>query len=213
MISEKQSPNRRNFLTASAAFTTGMSGLAMTASSLQASEEKHYVVGPIEGYSPQIGTLVSMLTYMRSVVLDSLPGLTQKDLDYLLDSKANTMGALLSHLAAVDAWYHIHTFGGNWDQVKQKWEVALNLGGPARQSSKGHDLSHYLNLLKETRESTLAEFRKRDDAWLLSTENVPKVGPMNNYWKWFHVCEHESNHNGQIRILRSRLPGAKADNG
>ena len=37
-------------------------------------------------------------------------------------------------------------------------------------------------------------------------------GPTNNYCKWFHVCEHESNHNGQIKWIKSRLPGAKAGN-
>lgn len=37
----------------------------------------------------------------------------------------------------------------------------------------------------------------------------PQIGPTNNYCKWFHVCEHESNHNGQIKFLKSRLPGAK----
>ena len=35
-------------------------------------------------------------------------------------------------------------------------------------------------------------------------------GPTNNYCKWFHVCEHESNHNGQIKFLKTRLPGARA---
>jgi uncharacterized damage-inducible protein DinB len=32
---------------------------------------------------------------------------------------------------------------------------------------------------------------------------------INTYWKWFHVCEHESNHRGQIAWLKSRMPGAK----
>jgi hypothetical protein len=32
---------------------------------------------------------------------------------------------------------------------------------------------------------------------------------MNNYGKWFHVAEHESNHNGQIKFLKSRVPGGK----
>ena len=31
----------------------------------------------------------------------------------------------------------------------------------------------------------------------------------NNYAKWFHVAEHESNHDGQIKFLKRRLPGAK----
>ena len=33
-------------------------------------------------------------------------------------------------------------------------------------------------------------------------------GPTNNYCKWFHVCEHESNHNGQIKWIKGRLPNA-----
>jgi len=33
----------------------------------------------------------------------------------------------------------------------------------------------------------------------------------NNHCKWFHVCEHEAHHCGQIAFLRKRLPGAKPD--
>ena len=60
---------------------------------------------------------------------------------------------------------------------------------------------------KETREKTLAEFKKRDDKWLMTV--TPKFfngRPTNNYCKWFHVCEHESHHLGQIDFLIKRLP-------
>jgi hypothetical protein len=176
------------------------------------------IIGPKEGYSPQIGTLVSMLTWMRMVVLGSVQGMTQAQLDYLFDNKANTIGALLLHLAATDTYYHIHTFEGKpWDSwnanVKQKWDVAMNLGEPARKAIKGHNLDYYLAILKETREKTLLEFRKRDDNWLMSVDKQWPWGPTNNYCKWFHVCEHESNHNGQIKFLKSRIPGMKPDNG
>jgi len=67
-----------------------------------------------------------------------------------------------------------------------------------------------LNLLKDTREKSLAEFRKRDDKWLMTVDKDWGWGPTNNYCKWFHVAEHESNHNGQIKLLKSRLPGAKS---
>jgi len=33
----------------------------------------------------------------------------------------------------------------------------------------------------------------------------------NNYAKWFHVAEHESNHDGQIKFLKRRVPGAKPE--
>jgi len=210
-------PSRRNFLmTGAAAVTAGMSGLALVPQLAMSEESDVNIIGPKKGYSPQIGTLVSMMTWMRHVVLMSVKDMTQKDLDYLADANANTIGALLMHLAATDRIYQINTFEGNSLKelpatFKEKWQVAMELGEPARKSIKGHDLDYYLNLLKETREQTLAEFRKRDDTWLLCVENTWGWGPTNNYCKWFHVCEHESNHNGQIKFLKKRIPGAKPD--
>ena len=47
--------------------------------------------------------------------------------------------------------------------------------------------------------------RERDDDWLAeeSSGNVVR----NHFGMWFHVCEHEANHRGQITWLRKRLPG------
>jgi Protein of unknown function (DUF664) len=172
------------------------------------------IIGPREGYSPQIGILVSMMNWMRFVMLRSVQGMNQDQLDFLLDDKANRIGAMLFHLAATDHYYQLQTFGnikwGSWsDDEKKKWDVAMNLGEPARKEIKGHDLNYYLDILTETREKTLAEFRKRDDKWLASVDDSFPWGPTNNFCKWFHVCEHESNHNGQIKLIKSRLPGTK----
>ena len=171
-----------------------------------------YIIGPRDGYSPQIGTLVSMMNYLRDAVVRSVKGLTVEQLDFLLDDKANTIGALLFHLCATDAFYHEHTFKGlewgKWDEsVTKKFGVAMELGDKGRSEIKGHNLDFYLDLLKETRESTFAEFRKRDDKWLATYD---KAWECNTYWKWFHVCEHESHHQGQIAFLKSRIPGVKA---
>jgi uncharacterized damage-inducible protein DinB len=170
------------------------------------------VFGPREGYSPQVGTLVSMLNWMRPVVLQSVRELTVAQLDYLHDAKANTIGALLLHLAAIERLYQIHTFEGKkwgeWDdKTKKQWDAPAGLGAAARKSIKGNKLAYYLDTLKEVREHTLAELGKRDDAWLMQVDPDWVWGPTNNYCKWFHVCEHESNHNGQIKWLKSRLPG------
>ncbi len=81
----------------------------------------------------------------------------------------------------------------------------MGLGREARKTIKGNNLDYYINILKETREKTIEEFKKRDDKWLLTVDKGWSWGPTNNYCKWFHVCEHESNHNGQIKWIRSRL--------
>ena len=212
----KPFPDRRNFLKATAVAAAGISGLTLLPETSWSEDADINIIGPKTGYSPQIGTLVSMLTWMRMVVLSSVKDMPQKDLDHLFDNNANTIGALLLHLAATETYYQMHTFEGmkwdSWpDSVKQKWDVPMNLGEPARKAIKGNTLDYYLNILHETRERSLAEFKKRDDSWLMSVDKEWFWGPTDNYCKWFHVCEHESNHNGQIKFLKKRLPGAKPD--
>jgi uncharacterized damage-inducible protein DinB len=154
-----------------------------------------------------------MMAFTRGQVLENVKGLSAADLDFLLDAKANTIGALLRHLAATETYYQLNSFGGmKWDSwpedIKKKWDIPMNLGEPARKSIKGNNLDYYLDALHQVREKSLAEFRKRDDKWLAT---LVKEGDFsaNNYAKWFHVAEHESNHDGQIKFLKSRVPGAK----
>ena len=90
----------------------------------------------------------------------------------------------------------------------KEWGVPAGLGEAARQAIRGHELAYYLDRLRQGRERTLAELRKRDDTWLMQIDNHWPWGPTNNYCKWFHVCEHESNHNGQIKWIKGRLPDA-----
>jgi uncharacterized damage-inducible protein DinB len=214
-------PNRRQFLSG-AALTAGLYGMNLLAPAVQAADTKTerdpnlLVIGPKPGFTPEIGTLVSMLTYMSYALTSPLKGLTTADLDHLFDANANTIGALLLHLAATETYYGMNTFENkkwdSWsDEIKKKWDPAMNLGDAGRKAIKGHDLDYYLNILHETREHSLAEFRKRDDAWLLSGETEQfGTNKVNIHWKWFHVCEHESHHSGQIAFLAKRVPGAKS---
>ena len=205
-------PTRRSFLKTGAAFMTGLSGFALTPEPATAQRRDSLIVGPQPGFTPEIGTLTSMLAFTRRQVEHNVEGMSQPDLDFLLDAKANTIGALLFHLAATETYYGLNTFGGmkwgSWpDAIKQKWDIPMNLNEPARKAIKGNSLDYYLNILHESREKNLLEFRKRDDKWLMEVD--PEMG-MNNYAKWFHVAEHESNHDGQVKFLKSRLPGAKS---
>jgi uncharacterized damage-inducible protein DinB len=207
--------SRRSFLKASGLLgcglgAAGLSSLSIAGSAVDVADERVNIIGPRKGFSPQIGTLVSMLTWMRNQILEPVQGLTMKQLDYLHDSKANSIGALLLHLAAVEREYQLNTFEGiKWDDWDLKeWGVPAGLGENARQRIRGHELAYYLDHLREMREHTLAELRKRDDTWLMQIDDHWVWGPTNNYCKWFHVCEHDSHHNGQITWIKSRLPDA-----
>ena len=210
--------SRRSFLLGSAAITAGSTLFAalLRPEILHASESNLNLLGPSPGYAPQLGNFISELTWMREAngVISATKNLTTADLDHLIDPNANTIGALMLHLAATETYYQLNTFEGKkWDtwpdSVKQQWDAAMNLGDAGRKTIKGHDRVYYLNILQETRSKTLAEFRKRDDAWFMAVDKDWPWGPTNNYCKWFHVCEHEAHHTGQIAFLRKRLPGAK----
>lgn len=174
-------------------------------------EEGLYIIGPKKGYTPQVGTLLSTMTMMRSWVLDTVKDLSQEELDFQIDDKSNSIGAMLMHLAATERYYQLNTFDemewGSWsDEIKAEWEVASGLGEVGREQIKGHDAGYYLKKLENVREITHKGFAERDDEWLMKTEPFFGNEPTNNHCKWFHVCEHESNHRGQMKFILKRLP-------
>ena len=140
MFPSECAPSRRTFLNSAVALSTAVAGASFMpefAFSVESEVSDVNVVGPKKGYSPQIGTLVSMMTWMRQVILMPVKGMTQKDLDFLLDDKANRIGALLLHLAATDRLYHVHTFQNVAlkdlpESFKEKWGMPMELGEPAR---------------------------------------------------------------------------------
>jgi uncharacterized damage-inducible protein DinB len=214
----KPKSDRRNFIRSTAfiaSATIGLSSIPVVSMGSELSaDERINVIGPKEGFAPQVGTLLSMMTWMRNVILEPVKGMSREQLDYVHDTKSNSIGAMLLHLAATERFYQLHTLEGkkwgDWSaEDKKRFDTAMNLGEEARKTIKGNSLDFYLNTLSEVRENTIKEFKRRDDKWLMTVDENWFWGPTNNYCKWFHVCEHESNHNGQIKWIKSRLPGAK----
>ena len=208
--------HRRNFLKNSIALTVAASTIAGIAPNLYSKGNilpqvnGINIVGPKEGYTPEIGTLVSMMNWMRNTMLRPVYGMTQKDLDYLHDPESNSIGAMLMHLVATERFYQRNTFEGQvhfepGHEADRMYEVASNLGDAGRATFKGKELDYYLDKLEKCRTFSLQEMAKYEDKWLEIVDTQFWGSPTNNYCKWFHVAEHESNHNGQIKYLKSRL--------
>ncbi len=104
--------SRRTFLNGSLTAGLSLPGLLSHPATAHgfAPEDNLLVIGPLKGYSPQIGTLVSMLNYNRDTIIRSVKGMTKAQLDFLFDAHANTIGSLLLHLGATDKFYQINTF-------------------------------------------------------------------------------------------------------
>lgn len=166
-----------------------------------------YRITDLEGFTPHVSRLISMMNYARHTTLDSVKGLTVEQLDYLPTPQSNSIGMLLMHFAAVDYFYRVFTFEGREpdEEELERWGPALDLGDTGRAAIKGHDLDFYVKLLEETRAETLERFKTVDDEWL--HREMPFWGnqPANHYFMWFHVFEDELNHRGQIRIMKKQL--------
>lgn len=162
-------------------------------------------IGSVEGASPQIGAMISMLEDLKNRVENKVKNMSQYELDYLYDDKANRIGSLIMHLAAAEAYYQVRTFE-NRDfnaEEKKKWEVALDLDQGGRDEFKGHEAQYYLDIYNEVRAKTISELKKRDDTWFAE---VQPSQSWSNHYCWFHVMEHQSSHLGQILFLAKRIP-------
>ena len=168
--------------------------------------EALYLIGDLPGFTPEIGRLVSMMNYVRYTTFSAVAGLGVAELDHLHDAQSNSIGALLSHIAAAEVGYQAATFYARELNAleKDQWGAAIALGDGARSEIRGHELDYYLGRLEQVRVTTLAELARRDDQWLQEQTSFGSGQRINNYFKWFHVLGHEINHRGQIRWLRTR---------
>jgi len=163
-----------------------------------------FLIGDIPGFTPQIGRLVSMMNYARYTSLSAVEGLAVDQLDYLHDPQSNSIGALLSHIAAAEIGYQAATFYARDlnEEERHEWGAAIDLGERARREIRGRELDYYLSRLAQVRAKTLVELGQREDQWLEEHTSLGSGQSVNNYFKWFHVFGHEINHRGQIRWLR-----------
>ncbi|GAA0430489.1 hypothetical protein GCM10008934_19960 [Virgibacillus salarius] len=71
-----------------------------------------FKISEIKDFTPQIGHLVSQMDYARKTTLEAVKGLTTSELDFLPNDDANSIGALLLHIAAVEKGFQIEIFDG-----------------------------------------------------------------------------------------------------
>ncbi|TPD70579.1 mycothiol transferase [Flavobacterium microcysteis] len=167
--------------------------------------QAQYIVKPEKGYSQEIGTTVFMLENLKNRITMSIKDLTKEQTDYLLVEDANRIGAMIYHLATTEKFYQVFTFENREfnEEEKAKWDLALELGDPARKALVGQPIEYYLKIWDEVRNETLRLLKTKDDKWFNA---VTKEKSMNNYFAWFHVMEHQANHMGQIQMIKNRLP-------
>lgn len=116
-----------------------------------------YEIVPEKGYSTQIGIMVTMLEDLKLRITDEVEGITIEQTDFLFDEKANSIGALIMHLAATESYYQVETLENRaWTEEESKlWEIPSSLGSASREKYKGKPIEYYLTLWNQVREKTL----------------------------------------------------------
>ena len=164
---ENRKYTRRQFGFGLSTFGIGITGLA---SPCKESADRETVdaninhIGPKQGFTPQIGTLISMLDWVSDSVMKYNAKLTVEQLDYLHDADSNTIGSLMMHLAATEVVYQdmtLHDLNGFSAANKSKWNAAMELGENARKQIKGNPLSYYKDAIDEVRAVTKMEMKKK----------------------------------------------------
>jgi hypothetical protein len=157
-----------------------------------------------EGYTPQIGIMVDMLEEVKDLITQDIHLINQAETDFLFDEEANSIGAMIMHIAATEAYIQVETLEERtWTEEERAfWVIAGGLGEDSRAKLKGKPITYYLDLWDEVRNKTLEGLKARDDAWFAA--NIDEG--MNNHWAWFHILKHSANHMGQIALVKSRLP-------
>jgi len=163
-----------------------------------------YEIKPEKGYTPLIGIMVDMLEEIKDRITEDIRDLDQEETDYLFDDKANSIGAIIMHLAGTEAYYQVETLEERTftDEEGEFWGIATGLGAESRDQLKGKPIKYYLDLWDQVREKTLEGLKAKDDEWFAACIDES----MNNHWAWFHILEHQANHMGQIAIVKKRLP-------
>lgn len=157
-----------------------------------------------EGYSTQIGFMVFMLDDMKDRITNEVKELSQEQTDFLFDDKANSIGAIMMHLIATEAYYQTETLEGrSWTEEEKKlYDTAGGLGAESRDRFKGRPIQYYLDLWDEVRKKSHTGLKEKDDEWF--ADQIDEG--INNHFVWYHVLEHAASHMGQISLVKARLP-------
>jgi uncharacterized damage-inducible protein DinB len=171
-------------------------------------ESTRYQIIPAAEHTPLVGAVVAMLENARASVIASVHGLSPDDLSHQVDEKANPIGSLLAHIAAVEWTYVVMSLEGRQPRADEwaTWGNYLRLSPDTWAATKGQSIEQHLERLHTVRAETLVRMSQTNDEWLLSPLTlVWTPEPSNHLWAWYHVIEDELNHRGQIRWLKQRL--------
>lgn len=168
-----------------------------------------FQLGPTDSEKPKLSALLKELEMARRFTLSVARDLTAEQLAATPVAGKNTIGSVLSHLAAAETvMQRVTTLG---EAFPEGTESEREVFGFVRDPLKGSELAAYVAALTEVRDRTKEIFAERDDDWLEQPRTF-LFNPANFHYYWFHLILDEARHQGQMILLRKYLTeGADPD--
>ena len=159
-----------------------------------------------ENYNTEIHDFLYLFNDLNIKLLRVIQDLNQDQLYCKIDKNINSVANILLHLIAVEIRYQYYTFEQGYELIENELNKhlsnSINMEKNINQNSLGFSISDFISLIIEVKEVTFNNFKIVDKNWLLNKHPVYKIS---NYYNWLHVLEHQSNHIGQIILLKKLM--------
>ncbi len=149
--------------------------------------------------------LVGIVEDARVTTLQRVDGISIEELHWQYRPGWNSIGALLSHIIAIEHYFRIVFIEGRelTEAENDRWAAALDMGEHVPKLITGEPLQAYIARLAESRKLLLQALRslsfERFSARMTAYD--PKAGS-NLAWILYHMAEDEVHHRGQMSLIR-----------
>ena len=162
-----------------------------------------------EDVAPEIGRWLAALHDTRQRMGEVLTKLPEELIDRVPPDGGSAIGALLYHIAIVEAdWLFDEILGTiETDWPKDLFPVQMREDGTLLSEFAGETLSQHLERLKKTREMLVDNVRR------MAPEDLHVLRERKHYdvstaWVLHHLMQHEAEHRSQIGRVREALGAA-----
>jgi uncharacterized damage-inducible protein DinB len=163
----------------------------------------HITFGHTKDHS--IDYLVGILQDTRLTTIQTIEKLTVHQIDWQYAPGWNTIGALLSHMEAIEHFFRIEFVLGRklTTQENDYWTPALDMGEHVSKLIAGKSTDYYIQKLTASRKMLI------DNVHDLSFEELTRKidgyydqeAGCNLAWALYHMAEDEIYHRGQISMI------------
>lgn len=157
-----------------------------------------------------IDYLLGIMEDARVTTLQQVFGISTQQLHWQYAPGWNSIGALLSHIAAIEHYFRIEFVEKRslTEDENRRWLPALDMGEHLPKLITGDPLEKYVDELQESRALMVDALRSL--SFETFVDRMDAYDGSNLAWALYHMSEDEIHHRGQISIIK-KLYAVKED--